>query len=424
MTPTAAVHPATQLARPQPLGVLALPAGWLLLPADVLATDQGAAARDALLAGLAPDPWPAGLEFLRLAADGDVEAAAALVDPASGPVAAYDHFVLTGEPASLAAARAGAQGDPVLAALVEVAAYCQGASDVPVDPTGLDGEVAAHALAALAAFHLEHGRAAQALAALEAGVEAARPVSPVVAAGLVGQVAALRQEASGADADVVRLYTEAVDALRGLPVVEPVMAELALGLATAYQELAARQGAAGAPLLLEAVRTYHLALRLLRRESQPERYAFAHSNLALAYLSMPMAEARDTLRRGVAVNSLREALRYYTRDEHPHEWAAVTLNLANALQHLPSTHPVENLVEAVGIYDDLLTVRDVTRDPQGRARVLANLGTALAHLGIHDRAAESLHEARALFEACGDDESLATVDAALAEVGAATAGSR
>jgi hypothetical protein len=164
------------------------------------------------------------------------------------------------------------------------------------------------------------------------------------------------------------------------------------------------------------VRTYHVALRLLRKESQPDRYAFAHSNLALCYLSMPMTQARDTLRRGVAVQSLREALSIYTRADHPREWAAVTLNLANALQHLPTTHPVENLVEAVGMYEELLVARPVDVDPLGHARVLANQGTALAHLGIHDQARPKLAAARELFAAAGDDGAVATVDAALADV--------
>ena len=216
---------------------------------------------------------------------------------------------------------------------------------------------------------------------------AAREVSDVLGALLLGQQAALLQQVNGADADVINGYTEAVDALRGLDAVEPAMAELALGQATAYQELASLSGdGQGGGLLMEAVRTYHLALRLLRKESQPQRYAFAHSNLALAYLAMPMGDERDKLRRGVAVQSLREALTYYTREEYPAEWAAVTLNLANAMQHLPTTHPVENLIEAVGMYDELLTVRTRESDPLGHARVLANQGTALAHLGIHDQA--------------------------------------
>jgi tetratricopeptide (TPR) repeat protein len=413
----------TVLSRPQPLGLLPLPAGWLVLPADALADDEGAEARRLLMAGLVPEPWPDALRAVEFAASGDIEAAAAAVDPAAGPEHAYNHFVLTGEAASLELARAGATGD--LAALVAVAAYCLGradAADLP-EPGGLDGEVAAHVLAARAAAHLEDGDPQNALDALVAAEAAAEGASPVLAALLLGQQAGLLQEVNGADPDVVQAYVSAVDALRGKSAVETAMAELALGLGTAYQELAAAGSggsgdleASGQELLVEAVRCYHLALRLLRKESRPERYAFAHSNLALCYLAMPMTDARDKLRRGVAVSSLREALKVYTRDEYPREWASVTLNLANALQHLPTTHPVENLVEAVEMYEELLIARPAQDDPVGHARVLANQGTALAHLGIHDQARPKLGAARELFAAAGDAGSVATVDAALVEL--------
>ena len=413
----------TSLSRPQPLGVLALPAGWLVLPGEALDTEAGREARDRLMAGRLPATWPASLRPIELAAAGEIAAAAAATDPAAGPEHAYNHFVLTGEPASLALARSGAGGSDErgdLAALVAVAAYSLGhgpASELP-DPDGVQGEVAAHVLAAHAAARLEARDPQGALDALTQAEQAAQGVSPVLAAVLLGQQAGLLQEVNGADPDVVAGYRDAVDALRGLDAVEPAMAELALGLATAYQELASDQQGGGGPMLLEAIRTYHLALRVLRKEEQPQRYAFAHSNLALCYLSMPVADARDKLRRGVAVQSLREAQSIYTREQFPREWASVTLNLANALQHLPTVHPVENLVEAVDMYEELLAARPVGADPLGHARVLANQGTALAHLGIHDQAVPKLQAARALFEQAGDTGAVATVDAALADVDA------
>lgn len=427
------------LSRPQPIGVLPLPAGWLVLPSPELVPEAGEIVRR-LLSGHLPEAWPDALEAFARAAEGEVEAAAALIDPTGGGIAAYNHFVLTGEESSLDAARAAvsealsagkpqdgadaASGAADLAALVEVAAYSLGRpAQLPddADLAELTGEIAAHVLSARAAAALEHGDPQTALDALVAAEAAARPVSAVLGALLLGQQASLLQEVNGADADVVEAYREAVDALRGLDAVEPAMAELALGQATAYQELASRSENAQ-HLLVEAVKMYHLALRLLRKDSQPQRYAFAHSNLALAYLAMPMGDARDKLRRGVAVQSLREALAYYTREQHPAEWSMVTLNLANALQHLPTTHPVENLVEAVGMYEELLAVRTPEADPLGHARVLANQGTALAHLGIHDQAGAKLDAAREIFTRFGDHGSVATVDAALADITAVAGG--
>ena len=63
----------TGLSRPQPLGVLPLPAGWLVVPADVATRAEAADAVRRLLGGHLPTPWPAELEALRLAASGDVD---------------------------------------------------------------------------------------------------------------------------------------------------------------------------------------------------------------------------------------------------------------------------------------------------------------------------------------------------------------
>jgi tetratricopeptide (TPR) repeat protein len=361
-----------------------------------------ARARDDLLQGRLPDPWP---DAVPREADG--------IDPRVAPVNAYNHYLLTGETSSLDIARAASAGDPHLAALVEVAAYTLGHSDSLPSADGLTGEVASHVLAATAAAAIEEGQPQVALDLLVAAEEAVRPVSPVLAAIILGQQAALAQDVNGADADVVTAYREASDALRGLDAVERPAGEVTLGLATAYHEMAAATG--NQALLVEATKAYHLALRLLGTADR-ERYAFAHSNLALAYLAMPMTEAKDGLRRGIAVQSLREALTYYTRDEHPREWASVTLNLANSMQHLPSTHPVDNLVEAVRLYDEVLEVRTREADPLGHARVLANQGTALSHLGIHDQARLKLTDAREIFVEFAETSAVATVDEALAEI--------
>jgi tetratricopeptide (TPR) repeat protein len=439
------------LSRPQPLGLLPLPAGWLVVPARFAREPEVAEAVRALLAGHLPAPWPAALDVLRLAAQDRSDEAAALVDLQAGVEDAYNHFVLTGEAESLRLARSGADGD--LAAVVEVAAFALGHADTLPDVAAapeedaaapeenaaaaedgaataatravagrLTGEVAAHVLTAHAAARLERGDPQGALDALVAAEGWARTVSPVAAALLLGQQAALLHQVNGPVDDVLAAYQEAVDALRGADAVEPAAGELALGLATAYQERATAAGPAGIAILLQAIQAYHLALRWLRSDAQPQRYAFAHSNLALCYLAMPVATERDRLRRGVAVQSLREALRFYPRDGYPAEWASVTLNLANALQHLPTTHPVENLVEAVGMYEELLEVRTEQADPLGHARVLANQGTALGHLGIHDQAEAKLVAARAIFERHQDPGAVATVDAALTDVSAARAG--
>ncbi len=92
------------------------------------------------------------------------------------------------------------------------------------------------------------------------------------------------------------------------------------------------------------------------------------------------------------------------------------LNLANSLVYTPSKHQADNLVEAVELYEAVLEARDRDTDPLGRARVLANQGNVLAHLGVFDQAKAKLYEARFLFEELGDDDSVRTVRGVLDEI--------
>ena len=132
-------------------------------------------------------------------------------------------------------------------------------------------------------------------------------------------------------------------ALEGADGLRVTRAELHLNLAGLLHEQAAERP----ELLNAAIPHYHSALQLVLREEAPLLWASAHANLATAYLTMPMTEASDQLRLGVAAQSLRSALKVYTREDHPEQWASVQLNLANSLVYTPSKHQADNLVEAV-----------------------------------------------------------------------------
>ncbi|MEZ5250101.1 MAG: NifU family protein [Ilumatobacteraceae bacterium] len=133
------------------------------------------------------------------------------------------------------------------------------------------------------------------------------------------------------------------------------------------------------------MRSYQSALIVLDEMHHADRFALANMNVAVAILSMPMTQASDQVRLGVAVQSLRAALRVYRPDTHPWEWSSSQMNLANALQYLPSTHREENLQESVELYEEVLAHRSRRSDPVGVARVLANQANALAHLAVWDQ---------------------------------------
>jgi tetratricopeptide (TPR) repeat protein len=390
--------------RPQPLGVFPLPAGYLVLPPAEGAAELCAALLDGRTSAEAPAP----LRFYTLALAGELDAALAALAGDETPEARYNRFVLNSDPADYERLRAELTGEYRL--LLDVVAFTLGWIDAPPDPAGAEGELLACALSVHAAFALEGEQPEVAGAILARAIAAARPVSPLVAAQLLGDLAGLQAQ-SGAGAAASQSYREAISLLegRGLP---ELRAQLFMGLGMLYQEIA--EGRRGH--LLEAAKCYQEALKVYTRESAPELFAMAQNNLALAYLAMPLIEASDQLRMGIAVQSLREALKVYTREAYPEHWTSAQLNLANALQYLPSKTPEDHLAEAVELYEELLAARDAARDPLGYARLLANQGNALSHLGIFVHARARLEEAAALFARHGDLASEGAVLEALAAI--------
>lgn len=383
----------TVLLRPQPLGIYPLPAGYLVLPALAEPVER-------VMRGDAT-ALPAAWRFFGLALDGDLDGALAQlagadIDP---DIADYNRFVLRSDLQVYAHLRLTLRGE--LRKLLDVVAFTLGYINELPSADDSDGEIAALILAAHATRQIEADAPQQAIRLLERAVDLTRAASPLFAAQLLSQIASLRRGTPGqVAAQAIKHYQDALQ-LAGDTPMQSLRAELWLNLGMTFHELS--NGQRGA--LLEAVKAYQAAIQTgVSLERGAELYAMAHNNLALAYLSMPMVEASDQLRMGVAVQSLREALKVYTRETHLELWASAQLNLANALQYLPSSHPQDNLVQAVEIYEQLLQVRNKAYDPLGYARLLANQANALAHLGIFAPALEKLTEAHKLFHWHGEPE--------------------
>ena len=398
----------TDLPRPQPVGVFPLPAGYLLIGAG----DGHDEVRRALVAGHLPDAFPDSLQYYRLALDGDLDNALAAVEGplprASEPVALANRFVLAPNAALLAELRSIATGD--LLTHVETVAFTVGLAPQPPATGRADGEIEALVAAAWAVAALERHDRVEAADQLELAAELAQPVSVPLAGQLLGQLADVQLGDGGAKRAEVTLQA-AIDALAGTDL-RVSLAALHVSAGAMYQE----RSEAAPRLMKRAIDHYLAALALIDADTAPETFAVANANLGLAYLTMPMHEASDHVRTGVAVQSLRGALRVLTPEQHPDRWASTQLNLANALVYMPSTHQADNIVEAVQLYEDLLGVRDRRRDPEGRARVLANQGNALAHLGHFDQAKARLHEARAIFEELALDAAVRSVRSVLDEI--------
>lgn len=396
-TPSALAH------RPQPLGLFPLPLGYMLIAAD-----QGTdAAREAMLNGRLPQQWPASMRAHELVAQGSREAAITTLQDRQDPVSLYNRFVLDSDSVDPDELRA-ALGE--FAVLVDLVLFTLGRIDTPPSSDHVDGEIEAALLSAQASQALADEDRAVATALLDRAAEAAERVSRPLSGLIMGAAASISHD--GASPDCVERLQKSLAALDGADGLRLARAEVHMSLAGVLHEQAAQRP----ELLPGAIPHYHSTLQLIKRDDAPLLWAAAHAGLATAYLTMPMVEASGQLRLGVAAQSLRSALTVYTQEQYPAEWASVQLNLANSLVYTPSRHQTENLIEAVEIYEAVLQTRDRTTDPLGRARVLANQGNVLAHLGVFDDAKAKLYEARFLFEELGDNESVRTVRGVLDEI--------
>jgi tetratricopeptide (TPR) repeat protein len=389
--------------RPLPLGAFPLPFGFLLLPPG----EETEPVRAGLLAGRLPERWPASLRGHRAALAGDLDAARAAFD-GPDPVSRFNRFVL--DPLAVDPQPLRADLGPQLGVLVELVEFATGRCDAAPDPAGHDRDLAALLLAGQAVQALTApGRTAEAVGTLREAIAAAQPVSAALAGVLYGALGQACKDLGDATAAIAALRA-GIALLAGTDLIV-ARAEQHLELAATYHELAADADATHAPpmMLNQAVQHYHNALQEISAESAPELWAAAHAGLAAAYLTMPMTEAGDQLRLGVAVGSLRAALTVYTMATHPAQWSSAQLNLANALVYAPSKHQGDNLTEAVELYEAVLGARSRDADPVGYARALANQGNALAHLGMFDQARAKLADARYLFEESQDWAALAAV---------------
>lgn len=394
----------------QPIGAFAFPTGLLLIGDHEVDTEVDRA-RASLVEGRLPEVWPPALRGHELAHEDDFAGAAAFFAAAASEdaAAAFNHFVLAPDEVDSLALRDRLPEH--LKALVDAVRYMLGHLDQVGDASSESIEVAVLLDSVRATELLSSGDPRAAVAMLHDCAEAVAAVAPPLSAMLLGNAGTILAE-HGLDPEI------ALDDLRiaclglagtDLPVAR---AELHLQLGLLMHAAAA----AGRMPLKDAVQEYYNALQLVDRPLAPYVWASAHMNLGTAYLTMPMVEATDQLRSGIAMQSLRAALEVFTAQDHPAEWASATLNLANALVYTPSTHQGDNIVEAVERYEEVLATRDRSTDPLGRARILANLGNALAHLGIFDHAKSRLYEARFLFEEALDHDSAMMVRSILDEI--------
>jgi tetratricopeptide (TPR) repeat protein len=371
---------------PQPIGIFPLPVNYLVLPD----TEQGAEAHAQLMQGKMPAEFPAEWRFFQLASEGQIDRAYQTLADDSSPVARYNRFVLQSSKEDYQTLADELVGD--LRQFLDVVAYTLGYIAHAPEVGALEGEAQAFILMAQATQQIEQDDVPAALDLLTQAISAAQTASPVFSALLHSTKLEMQRKHADSHITMIPAFKQVLQTLHRTDL-EVAKSEAWLNLGITYQELSNGQRAS----LLEAVKCYQQALKVFTLEDHPEQYALTQSNLALCYLAIPLVEASDRLRAGIAIQALKEALKVYQRDTHQDQWASTQMNLANAMQYLPTTHPRENLERAVETYEEILQVRNPQTDPIGYARLLANQANALAHLGIFNHAIPKLQQAHSLF---------------------------
>lgn len=389
----------------QPIGVFPGTAGFFLLPpihnADTI--------MPSLLQGFIPKPCPKEWKFFLAAIEGEpVERVEELLpDTKEGY---FNRFILYPEEQHYMKAKSMVEGDLLL--LLDAVAWRLNMKQEPPRYNDITSdEIRAFILATHAYDAFQKDNWMKGIQLLQEAAQIVKGISPIFSARLLSEVAATKQSIGMIDNELVDLYKTALS-LTEHSSFEDMRAELTFQLGTAYQELADRNNA----YYLEAIKCYNKALKTYRKDNYPEAYAMVHMNLALAYLAMPPNAHNYHLKSAMAIQSLREALRFLNKENHTDLWCSATINLANALQYAKSSHIEDNLWEAVALYEDVLKVRTKESDPHGYARLIANQGTALSHLGAFSSAVPKLNEAKQIFEELGDRESIKVVEDMLLEI--------
>ncbi|HYW19144.1 MAG TPA: tetratricopeptide repeat protein [Nodularia sp. (in: cyanobacteria)] len=140
----------------------------------------------------------------------------------------------------------------------------------------------------------------------------------------------------------------------------------------------------GKAYIEQGIEFYHLALKLISPQEQPETYARVQNNLGTAYGDLArFANPSDNWQQ--AVSAYTEALRYRTADMEPLKYAACQNNLGTAYWHLGQyNQPVVHLHKAIASYSQALAHYSPEQEPLKYGMIQNNIGTAYWNLAQYD----------------------------------------
>ncbi len=380
---------------PQPVGLLPYPFNFVILPY----VDGWADFIDNVLL-LKLEELPQDWLFLKHLKEGNIEEAALSVSSSrDDELREYNIALLTGEYRNVE--------DDILNTLLRAAL----SSECEVVSTGRE-DIDALLLYRKAELLEGEGNVEDALSLLDRAIVSVKDISPLFEQVIVFKKAKIIIDNKGANYALVALLEDLYEKLEDTGA-DFLRADVAFTAGNAYSALGNLQ---------QAVKYYGNALTFFTIERNPFMYGLVNNNMGLAYVSLPASSLEDQMRLAYGIQCFKNALKVFTKEKYPNEWASVTMNYANALQYLPTANPIKNLRRATELYGEVLEFRKSAGDEVGYARVLANMGNALAHLGELEEAEKHLMYALSIFSKYGMKEEVEGVRQILDEIQAVKGG--
>ncbi len=107
-----------------------------------------------------------------------------------------------------------------------------------------------------------------------------------------------------------------------------------------------------------ALSAYQEALKIYKKEENPEMYAEIQQQLGIIYSEIPDEPQKQQMWAAMSVKAFHEALGFFTKMTYPYEYAMLCNNYANALTKFPTGLKMDNYPKAIELYEEALQIRN------------------------------------------------------------------
>ncbi|WP_369049091.1 hypothetical protein [Tenacibaculum sp. UWU-22] len=121
-----------------------------------------------------------------------------------------------------------------------------------------------------------------------------------------------------------------------------------------------------------AINAFQDTLKIVKRDTHPQKFADIHHTLAIIYSEIPVSEKEKAIWAAFCASSFNEALQFYTKEKYPYQYAMINHNYATALIHFPEAKLHNNLNKSHDMFEEALAIRTPEQYPFERSMSLLN----------------------------------------------------